>query len=66
MYKIKLELKKSCNKKNYYQFTLIEVKYIDTYQVVSLNIILFNVFFQILKEKISYDQPYHNSMANCE
>jgi len=51
MYKIKLELKKIFNKETYYQFTLIEVKYINTYQVISINITFFNVFFQILKEK---------------
>ena len=55
MYKIKLELNKSFNKENYYQFTLIDVKYINTYQVISINITFFNVFFQILKEKLSYD-----------
>lgn len=39
------------SKKNYYCFNLIEICYINTFQVVSLNITLLNIFIQLIHEK---------------
>lgn len=46
--KINVNLQKSINKNVYYKFTLIELKYIKTYQITSINIIICNIFVQIL------------------
>ncbi len=49
--KVNLKVQKSYNSKTYYQFTLIELKFINTYQVWSINTTFCNIFFQILHEK---------------
>jgi hypothetical protein len=49
--KVKLKLQKSCNPKTYYQFTLIELQFINTCQVWSIIATFCNIFIQILHEK---------------
>lgn len=43
------------NPKTYYSFTFFEFKYINTYQVWSINLTFCNLFFKMLKEKCSYE-----------
>jgi hypothetical protein len=49
--KVKLKLQKSCNPKTYYKFTLVELFFINTFQVWSINATFCNIFLQILHEK---------------
>ena len=39
--------------KTVYRYSFIEITYINTYQIISLNIIFFNVLFKVLYEKKS-------------
>ena len=49
--KVILKRQKSCNPKTYYQFTIIDLQFINTFQVWSINATFFNIFLQILHEK---------------
>jgi len=51
MIKIILKLQKKPYPETYWSFNLIELKFINTCQVWSINFTLFNVFFQFLKIK---------------
>jgi hypothetical protein len=46
-----LKLQRNFAPETYYQFTFINLQFINTFQVWSINITLFNVFFSILHEK---------------
>jgi len=46
-----LKLQKNPYPETYWSFNLIELKFINTCQVWSINFTLFNIFFQILKIK---------------
>jgi hypothetical protein len=50
--KIILYIKKNTPPKTYWSFYLIELNIINTCQVWSITLILFNVFFQIYKTKM--------------
>ena len=43
------------NPKTYSSFTFFELKYINTYQVWSINFTFCNLFFKMLKEKCNYE-----------
>jgi len=61
--KIIFQLQKNRNPKTYSQFTLIELKFINTFQVWSVNLTIFNIFLQLLNEK---KQPTRiSSLAEC-
>lgn len=49
--KFTLKRQKSYNPKTYNQFTLIELQFINTFQVWSVNATFCNIFLQILHEK---------------
>ena len=51
MIKFILKLQKNPYPETYWSFNLIELKFINTCQVWSINFTLFNVFFQFLKIK---------------
>ena len=42
----------SSNPKTIFHFTIIELRFINTYQVWAINLIVFNILFKVLKEKI--------------
>jgi len=46
-----LSLLKSYDPKTHYKFTLIDLSYINTCQVWSINIVFLNLFFKVLKVK---------------
>lgn len=45
------EYKSNYAPKTYFSFTLIDVKLINTFQVISLNLVLFNFLFKIMHTK---------------
>lgn len=49
--KVNLRIQKNCYPKTYYQFTLIELQFINTLQVWGINATFCNIFLQILHEK---------------
>ena len=49
--KFEVKRQKSCNPKTYYVFTLIELQFINTFQVFSINVTFCNIFLRILYEK---------------
>ena len=52
--KVKLRLQKSCSPcspETYYKFTLVELSFINTFQVWSINVTFCNILLQILHEK---------------
>lgn len=49
--KVTLKRQKSCNPKTYYQFTLIDLQFINTFQGWGINITFCNIFLQILYER---------------
>ena len=49
--KFNLKLQKSCSPETYYKFTLVELSFINTFQVWSINATFCNIFLQILHEK---------------
>ena len=49
--KVNLKLQKNCNPETYYQFTLIDLQFINTFQVWSINATFCNIFLQVLYEK---------------
>lgn len=51
MIKFILKLQKNPYPETYWSFNLIELNLINTCQVWSINFIMFNIFFQILKIK---------------
>ena len=49
---MKLTIKRiTFDTKVYYSFTLIDIQFINTFQVVSINFTICNLFFQLLHEK---------------
>jgi hypothetical protein len=48
---VKITRQKNNNKETYYSFTLIEIKYINTIQVISLNVVLFGWLMKFTKSK---------------
>lgn len=50
---MKLQIKRCKNPypETHYSFTLIEICFINTYQVISLNIILFNILIKFRYDK---------------
>jgi len=46
--KLTLQTINNSNKKTYYRFELINICYINSYQIQAVNITLVNIFFQIL------------------
>jgi len=49
--KLKMKFISNGNPKTYFILTLIDIAYINTYQVTSLNITILNVLVQFLHEK---------------
>lgn len=49
--RVTIEIIKNTSYKTYFQFTLIEMQYINTFQVWSINIVLCNVLFRVLHVK---------------
>ena len=54
--KVNLRIQKNCYPKTYYQFTLIELQFINTLQVWGINATFCNIFLQILHEKSNKPQ----------
>jgi len=50
--KFTLKIIKYKNPQYYFSFNLIDLKYINTSQIRSVNFVFCNLFFQVLKEKI--------------
>ena len=48
---LKITRQKNNNKETYYSFTLIEIKYINTIQVISLNVVLCGWLIKFTKSK---------------
>jgi len=38
--------------KTIFHFTIIELRFINTYQVWAINLVILNILFKILKEKV--------------
>ena len=46
-----LKRQKSCNPKTYYQFTVIDLQFVNTFQVMSFNATFCNIFLQVFHKK---------------
>jgi hypothetical protein len=59
--KIILYIKKNTSPKTYWSFDLIELNFINTCQVWSITLTLFNVFFQIFQTKKRWSEEAENN-----
>lgn len=62
--KVNLRIQKNCYPKTYYQFTLIELQFINTLQVWGINATFCNIFLQILHEKSNKPQTDQRNIHN--
>lgn len=60
--KFTIKREKNENPNTYSQFTLINLQFINTFQVWSINITILNLFIQILHEK--HGKRHNNNFNN--
>ena len=49
----------SSNPKTIFHFTIIELRFINTYQVWSINLVVLNILFKVLKEKVEFKKSFY-------